>query len=161
LRARLVGRRIERVWLSGKPLRMLTPIDRRALVCAIASAHVVDVRRHAKYLLIDLSTGRTLLWHLGMSGQLALAPVAEPRPAHTPVALLLRGGEELRFRDPRRFGWLAVHASAEVVRSRELRGLGPDPLDPTFTASDLHRALVATRGCAIKGFLLDQRRVAG
>src|SRR5262249_43506588 len=89
LRALLVGRRIEGAWLSGKPLRMLRPIDRAALLRATRDARVADVRRRAKYLLIDLSTDATLLWHLGMTGQFSLAPAGAPRLEHTHVALAL------------------------------------------------------------------------
>jgi formamidopyrimidine-DNA glycosylase len=161
LRERLVGRAIAGAWLSGKPLRMLVPIDRAALVRATRDARVIAIRRRGKYLLMDLSTGATLLWHLGMSGQLAMAPAATPRPAHTHVALALDRAEELRFRDPRRFGWLAIYPQAEVAGSAELRALGPDPLDGSFTPEVLMAALRDTRGCNIKAFLLDQRRIAG
>ena len=161
LRERLVGRAIAGAWLSGKPLRMLVPIDRAALVRATRDARVIAIRRRGKYLLMDLSTGATLLWHLGMSGQLAMASAATPRPAHTHVALALDRAEELRFRDPRRFGWLAIYPQAEVAGSAELRALGPDPLDGSFTPEVLMAALRDTRGCNIKAFLLDQRRIAG
>jgi formamidopyrimidine-DNA glycosylase len=161
LRERLIGRAIAGAWLSGKPLRMLVPIDRAALVRAVRNARVTAVRRRGKYLLMDLSTEATLLWHLGMSGQLALAAAATPRPAHTHVALALDRAEELRFRDPRRFGWLAIYPQAEVAGSAELRALGPDPLDGSFTREVLAAALRATRGANIKAFLLDQRRIAG
>ena len=160
LRERVVGRTIERVWLSGKPLRMLTPIDKKGLERTIG-ARIAAVRRRGKYLLMDLASDTTLLWHLGMSGQLSVMAKATPRADHTHVALGLDSGEELRFRDPRRFGWLAIYPRQAVATSAELRALGPDPLDGSFTPDILAAALGATRGCDIKAFLLDQRRVAG
>jgi formamidopyrimidine-DNA glycosylase len=160
LRERLSGRAIARVWLSGKPLRMLKPIDKKGLQKTIG-ARVTAVRRRGKYLLVDLSNDITLLWHLGMTGQLSVVPAKRNRSSHTHVALALDSGQELRFRDPRRFGWLAIYPQAAVAGSAELRALGPDPLDGSFTPEVLAAALAKTHGCDIKAFLLDQRRIAG
>ena len=65
----------------------------------------MDVRRRAKYLLIDLERG-TLIAHLGMSGSLRVMPAGSPRLAHDHYDLVLDSGQCLRFNDPRRFGSL-------------------------------------------------------
>src|SRR5262249_21616265 len=144
----------------GKPLRMLKPIDKKGLSKTIG-ARVTAVRRRGKYLLVDLTGDITLLWHLGMTGQLSVVPGKGNRASHTHVALALDPGQELRLRDPRRFGWLAIYPRAQVAGSAELRALGPDPLDGSFTPEVLAAALAKTHGCDIKAFLLDQRRIAG
>lgn len=161
LRPRLQGARLEGIWWSGLPLRMLRPPDVPAMKRICKGAEVLAVRRRAKYVLMDVGAGDrlagTVLVHLGMSGQLRLAAAEEPRAAHTHLVWRLGGGQELRFVDPRRFGWVAVARGAETLA--ELADLGPDPLSE-LQVEDFARAL-ATSKAPIKAFLLDQRRVAG
>src|SRR5207253_2617629 len=66
LRPKLVGRRITAVETSGKKLRQ--PVERAKLRKLAVGATVAAVRRIGKYLLIDLSSGATLVSHLGMTG---------------------------------------------------------------------------------------------
>jgi formamidopyrimidine-DNA glycosylase len=98
-----------------------------------------------------------VLIHLGMSGRLQVDGLAAPRLAHTHVVFGLGEGLELRFRDPRRFGFVA--ASPALDSRPELRAMGPDPL-AALTRERLAESLAGVRA-PIKAFLLDQSRVAG
>ncbi len=173
LRARILGRRIRAVWTSGKPLRLARPIDVEGLRRVVLGQRVEAVRRLGKYVLIDVARGAAaagarggggpgpplpgVLVHLGMSGRLVLEPGDAPRGAHTHLVLALDDAQELRFRDPRRFGWIA--AGDPVDGCAELEAMGPDPLG-ALTAAALGEALAGVRA-PIKAFLLDQRRIAG
>ncbi|HKA86269.1 MAG TPA: bifunctional DNA-formamidopyrimidine glycosylase/DNA-(apurinic or apyrimidinic site) lyase [Haliangiales bacterium] len=143
----LVGARILSVWTSGKPLHMNRPIDVRAL--RRARGQILALRRHGKYLTIDVEGGSVIV-HLGMSGSLS---VTEPGPkaAHTHVVWRLDTGRELRYVDPRRFG---------QVTTRPPEDVGIDPFDRTFTVARFS-ALLARSKRAVKPFLLDQSQVAG
>ena len=155
---RLLGARVRGVWTSGKGLRMARPIDRAALTRHSVSARIAAVRRKGKYILIDLDRAQTgILVHLGRSGRLRLQAASEPRAPHTHVVWSLAGGGELRFVDPRRFGWVA--ASRNVDALPEVARLGPDAL-VELNVSRL-RALLAASGAPLKSFLLDQKRIAG
>jgi formamidopyrimidine-DNA glycosylase len=101
-----------------------------------------------------------LLAHLGMSGRFVLSR-GGPRAPHTHAVFRLAGGGELCYVDARRFGVLAAYAARDISHAKELAALGPDPLDAAFTVEHLAGALAASRGIAVKSFLLDQRRVAG
>ncbi|HEY0707724.1 MAG TPA: bifunctional DNA-formamidopyrimidine glycosylase/DNA-(apurinic or apyrimidinic site) lyase [Polyangia bacterium] len=162
LRPKLVGARMGKVSWSGLGLRLGRPPDVAAMSALTKRAVVTGVRRLAKYILIDVATqaGKprgTLLVHLGMSGRLQVVPSALAQRPHTHVVVELDGGRELRFVDPRRFGWVA--AAANDAGLSELTGLGPDPLSE-LTAESLLIAMNSSRA-PIKAFLLDQRRVAG
>lgn len=161
LARRVLGRRVERVWLSGAALRLARPVDAGAIVATAQGARLEAVRRRGKYVILDLSGGGALLVHLGMTGRLAVHPAGQPRPAHTHVVLALDDGAEIRFVDPRRFGLVRALARAELDTCEELRDMGPDPFAPALTAAALWEALHATRGVSVKGFLLDQRKLAG
>jgi formamidopyrimidine-DNA glycosylase len=158
LRPRLVGRRITAVETSGKKLRQA--VDRARLKKLAVGASVDAVSRIGKYLLIDLSSGATLLSHLGMTGWFVFRQPQEPRAPHTHVVFTLDDGLELRYADHRRFGILRIYPTARVRRSPELSILGVDPLDDAFTVDHLAQQLKATRR-DVKTFLLDQTRLAG
>lgn len=136
----------------------------RQVVCpSLAELHrrlrgraVRAVERRAKYLHLRLEGGEHLILHLRMSGHLAVVPEATPANAHVHTVFPLEGGEELRFRDPRKFGrvWL-VRDPDEV-----LGGLGPEPLEAGFTVAVL-RDLLLRRRRLLKPLLLDQEVLAG
>jgi formamidopyrimidine-DNA glycosylase len=95
--------------------------------------------------------------HLGMTGRLRVQAATEPRAPHTHVVLSLDGGDELRFADARRFGFVAPGAPLASLAALSL--LGPDPLRELD--ADALAAALATSRAPLKAFLLDQRRVAG
>jgi formamidopyrimidine-DNA glycosylase len=146
------------VWTSGKGLRMARPIDQDVLARLSVATRITAVRRKGKYILIDLGRAQAgILVHLGMTGRLRLQAAAEPRAPHTHVVWSLSKGQELRFVDPRRFGWVA--ASRDVDSLPEVAGLGPDALAELDVAR--LRILLAASGAPLKSFLLDQKRIAG
>lgn len=158
LEPHLRGARIQDLWTSGLPLRLARALDVRGLRAASVGKRVAAVRRIGKYLLVDLRGGHTVVVHLGMTGQLRVAPSNARREAHTHVVWTLDKGRDLRFVDPRRFGFVA--AVREPAEMPELAILGVDPLGPGLTVDHLYELAHRTRR-AVKVFLLDQRRIAG
>lgn len=158
LAARLEGRVIRHVDIRRPDLRWPLPERLRERLTGV---RVLSLRRRAKYILIRLESGESVLLHLGMSGRITLRPrgtnAAEP---HEHVALQTDDGWEIALVDPRRFGSIDLAPTAEEERHRLLAGLGPEPLDPGFTAKRLAAALAGRRS-PIKAALLDQRIVAG
>ncbi len=150
---------VTRVEASGLPLRQRA-IEHGPMQRALIGARFVAARRHGKYLMLDASSGHTLLVHLGMAGQLLLVGVDEVARKHTHVDITLSSGRALRFVDPRRFGSVRLYATDAVARSAELSALGPDPIAGRFEEAMLADVLRATRR-DVKSVLLDQRVVAG
>jgi len=123
--------------------------------CLIGKS-IEGLDRRGKYLILRLSSGEALILHFRMSGSLLLKPAsAEPDP-YARVIFLLDDGTELRFRDPRKLGvmWLVEDESVVVGK------LGPEPLEPDFTAEVLAQRL-ARRSAVIKALLCDQTFLAG
>lgn len=156
LRPEVVGRRIAEVWTSGKALRLARKVDTKRLRAGLGST-ITAVRRKGKYILMDLDRAGGILVHLGMTGRLRMHMADEERAKHTHVIWSLPGKREMRFVDPRRFGW--VEAAAQVEALSEIRQLGPDPLTE-LDITELE-ARLATSRAPIKAFLLDQHRIAG
>ena len=157
LAAAVVGATVRTVWGSGLGLHLGRAVDLGGVRRVTAGRPVRAVRRKGKYLLLEFDAGAGVVVHLGMSGRLRVEPAASPRAAHTHVAFALDGDRELRFVDPRRFGWVAP--GAPVDARPELAALGLDPL-AELDAAALARLLAGARA-PIKAFLLDQTRIAG
>ncbi|HUR61913.1 MAG TPA: bifunctional DNA-formamidopyrimidine glycosylase/DNA-(apurinic or apyrimidinic site) lyase [Candidatus Thermoplasmatota archaeon] len=154
LQARLPGRRIEGVDWRGAKLR--GGASPRPLA-EMEGQRVTRVRRHGKFLLVDLGDGLWLV-HLGMTGKLLFAQAGDPERRHTHLVLALDDGTELRFSDPRRFGVLKLFPKG--AEAADLAHFGPDALSRSFTPKALAAGL-ASSASPLKAFLLDQGRLAG
>ena len=134
----------------------------------LTGQRVVGLRRRSKYILADLSSGETLLIHLGMSGRMLISGqiVGEfhhdhPAPQkHDHVVLDMEGGARITFNDARRFGAMDLMATAGAEAHPLLAALGPEPLGNAFDEAYLVTRLKG-RNTPIKSALLDQRVVAG
>ena len=151
-----------RVWDGG----LREPVDSGRLQRAGAGRAVRSVRRRAKYLLLDMQGGNTLVIHLGMSGRVTLVPDETPREPHERVAWYLDSGRRLRLRDPRRFGLVLALPTDELERDRHFAHLGLEPLGngsssgPELSGSVL-AGLAAGRRSPVKTFLMDGRLLVG
>lgn len=155
LREALVGARIAKVdVLWPRAVSRMTPEE---MAARLAGRRVLAVGRRAKYLVLTLDSGESLVIHRRMSGNLRLARADEAAP-YTRVVFTLSNGRRLLFTDPRKFGrvTLATPDELPVLFGR----LGPEPLDADFTPEVLAERL-AGRSRSIKAALLDQSVVAG
>ena len=154
LRPLVVGRTIRAV--TAGPRRLRHPWD-AAWNARVAGAAVAAVTRRGKWIVLDLG-GPRLLIHLGMTGQLTVAPAAAPPADHTHLVFDLGDGRQLRFRDVRRFGSAALFDTPAALDAFLADRLGPEPfgLDP-----DYFRAAVRKSARSLKAILLDQTVVAG
>jgi formamidopyrimidine-DNA glycosylase len=153
-----IGATVIAAWDSGQPLHMQRKPP-RAKLRKLVDTRVVDIRRHGKYLLVDLERS-TMLVHLGMTGRLLLAPSDSTRAKHTHLVLALKDGRSLRFVDARRFGQIDVFERGHEHEQPALAGLGPDALHDPVDA-DLLLARAKRKDTSLKAFVLDQRVLAG
>ena len=154
LERNLVGATV--VSIEVREPRLRRTVDRRALA-SLVGRKIERVARRAKYIVADVGGELVWLMHLGMSGRLLLVPGDEPAASHEHVRVDFDRPWTLRYRDPRRFGWMRVARRDELD---ELAGLGPEPLDGELGGTRLRELLRGTRR-DIKAALLDQRVVAG
>ena len=154
----LRGRVVEGARFFGK-LRL--PFDADVVGPMLDGRKIAAVRRRAKYILIELDRPRAVLAHLGMTGYFHLETVDAPLEKHDRVALVLRGGDELRYADARRFGFVVpVELPEPGGFPAELSHLGPEPLARAFSGGAmLERA--RGRACPVKVFIMDQEVVVG
>lgn len=142
------------------------------LTARLLDAKITGTGRRGKYLWLTLADGAALVVHLGMSGQMLLAPsgsvpvrgaAREPHGNHLRIAALLDDGTALSFVDQRTFGgWLVT----EMVRvdgsevPEPVAHLARDPLDPAFDRDGVVTVL-RRKHSEIKRQLLDQTVVSG
>lgn len=159
------GRVILRADVNRPDLRWPLPLG---MAARLTGSRVLAMRRRSKYLLADLSSGESLLIHLGMSGRMLVSggargafhhdhPVAQK---HDHVVLHMEGGARITFNDARRFGAMDLMPTASAEAHPLLASLGPEPLGNGFDESYLVAALQG-RKTPIKSALLDQHLVAG
>jgi formamidopyrimidine-DNA glycosylase len=154
LRAPLVGRTVTEV-RNYWPRHIVTP-SLAALQGRIHGRTILSINRRAKYLVLTLSDGETLIIHLKMTGHLSVVNPETPPDKYAHTIFKLENGQELRFRDPRKFGRVyLVQDPAEILGS-----LGPEPLEDAFTTAVLQERL-QNRKRVLKPLLLDQTFVAG
>lgn len=159
------GRAILRAQVNRPDLRW--PLPER-MAERLTGARVLGLRRRSKYVLADLSTGETLLIHLGMSGRMLVSGAMlgefhhdHPAPAkHDHVVLDMEGGARVTFNDARRFGAMDLMATGSEDAHPLLAKLGPEPLGNAFDEAYL-AARLAGRMTPVKAALLDQTLVAG
>jgi len=162
LRRAMTGARIDQVVLRRANLRLPFSTD---FAERLEGRTVRNVRRRAKYLLVELSSDDVLVMHLGMSGWFNIqrppggSPV-DPLDKHDHVIFEMSNGRAVVFNDPRRFGFMKIIDGEDLARDPVFAALGPEPLARAFTAQVLATAL-AGRKTSLKVALLDQGRVAG
>jgi len=141
----------------------------------IISATVTAVKRRAKVLMIELSTSYSLVIHLKMTGQLVFRSSSEGfgagHPNHslvghlpdksTRVTLTFSDGSQLFFNDQRKFGWMRLIPTPEVMNLDFFQKVGPEPLSADFTWQVMRTRLVKRQNTSIKAALLDQAVLAG
>jgi formamidopyrimidine-DNA glycosylase len=163
------GRRILSATASRPDLRFPFP---ERFTERLTGARVEHLHRRAKYLLVRLGSGETLLMHLGMSGRFSItaedlqrqpgdfvyAPAADPKHDH--VVFDMEGGVTVTYNDPRRFGFMTLFETGDDSAVAYLAGLGPEPDSNTFSGPALSAAFKGRRS-PVKAGLLDQRVVAG
>lgn len=140
----------------------------------LVGAKVIDVRRRAKVLLIDLSSDYTLVIHLKMTGQMVFrgdqafgaghpneSLIGELPDKSTRVTLTFDDGSHLYFNDQRKFGWMRLLPTVEVPNIDFMQRVGPEPLEADFTAEQFAERFKRRAGTSIKAALLDQSVIAG
>ena len=141
----------------------------------LVGAEIKSVKRRAKALIIELSSGYSLVVHLRMTGQLVLrgpherfgaghpsdSLVGDLPDKSTRVTLKFAEGSRLFFNDQRKFGWMRLMPSSEVKKLEFFKKMGPEPLGPGFDAKVLQARMAKRKNTSVKAALLDQTVLAG
>jgi formamidopyrimidine-DNA glycosylase len=152
-------------YVLNRPIKQVLVRDRRLrwpvpehLNITLRGQMVSSLRRRSKYILLGTDVG-TLIIHLGMSGSLRVLQEPEEPARHDHIDIVMKTGDVVRYRDPRRFGCFLWTAEDPFLHKLLVK-LGPEPLSNEFTAEGLYN-LSRNRKVAIKNFIMDASVVVG
>ena len=164
--AETIGRALENA-LKGKTItqvEVFAPAMRTSLLplkdADLPGKKFTGVRRRGRYLLADLSDGKVLLMHFGMSGVVRVESADVPRRKHEHVFIHLDDGNAFRFECTRRFSLLEIHTPGNDGIPGSLAALGMEPLSDEFTGKSFFEA-VKNRTTPVKNLLMDNGIVTG
>ena len=116
----LDGARIARVEQRRADLRRPFP---DGLVQVLTGATVSGMGRRAKYGLVHLDRGQTMVFHLGMSGRWRIEPDALDKHDH--LVIETAAGQVLALNDARRFGSVDLVDSDSLDAWPPFAAMGP------------------------------------
>jgi formamidopyrimidine-DNA glycosylase len=153
--ARNLGR-----WLCGQTIESVEVLDAKmagAGLDAMVGTTVTGARRRAKYAVVDLDCGSSLVLHYRMTGKTVLDP---DRCRRARVRFQTHQGVVVAFEDQRRFGELWLLPTCELDSFFGAKGIGPEPWPEQREGPWWSGQLQGLRG-PIKPALMRQDRVAG
>jgi len=125
----------------------------------IINRKIINLRRIAKYVIIDFDESISVIIHLGMSGRLKIININMPIKNHDHLVLKFNN-IKLIYNDPRRFGFIDIVESDKINNIRYIKKLGIDALDKNLSEDYLYKKFHKSE-VLIKQLLLNQHIVAG
>ncbi|MEM0994399.1 MAG: DNA-formamidopyrimidine glycosylase family protein [Bacteroidota bacterium] len=135
---------------------ILKDIDAEAFESGLVGQSFVSTYRRGKYLFADLDNEKSVLLHFGMTGRLKYYSDMEDQPKYERIRFAFEDGFHLGFDCPRKFARIRLLDSKEEYI--EAKQLGTDATELTKA---VFLALSKGKRGSIKGFLLNQKYIAG
>ena len=157
LNAQVKGRKITKVEIRYTPL--ITG-DVEQFVEFVTGATITNVDRRAKFLLIHLDNGFTIISHLRMEGRYRISADPAAIDKHSHAIFTLDNGQKMIYNDVRKFGRMQLWKTADLANNKSIAKLGPEPLSKEFTFANLKPRIMRHRK-DIKTVLLDQSVMSG
>lgn len=126
----------------------------------IEGSKIQNIRRRAKYLIIDLDNKNSMIVHLGMSGRFTIQDKQYLKEKHDHILISLQDGNQLVFNDARRFGMFYTVSTAELDKQPFIRNLGLEPLSDEFNPAYLKHKITG-KNKPIKNCIMDNAVVVG
>ena len=159
IKSKLLNHKISKVIVKRRDLRfrMDTKLEQK-----ITNTKINSVSRRAKYILINLDNGLTVIIHLGMSGRIVVEDLKSSKNIfkHTHLEIITTGKKKMKYIDPRRFGSVLLHETNNLNTHKLIKNLAPEPLTKEFNATYLFKALKG-RSANIKSIIMNQFIVVG
>ena len=148
---------ITKVSIYNNRFRKIIPDD---FARRIEGTQIAAIRRKAKYLLLELDNGLSVIWHLGMSGKVKISDFPPEKKEKHDHVMIETDKATLVFNDARRFGMLTYAETSGLGRCSLFAHIGTDPFDERLDGLYLYNKLQKKK-IPIKAALLDQSIVNG
>ena len=153
----ILNQKISNVKIHTPKLRFKVP---KNIINILRNSKISNLRRIAKYIIIDLDTYYTLVIHLGMSGRLKVVSSTYKRIKHDHFVLYFLNKKILIYNDPRKFGFIDIVRTKDLQKQKYILSLGVDALSPDLTAQMMFDKISKSE-VPIKQILLNQKLIAG
>ena len=157
LKSQTEGATIKEIIVRNPRFREIVPENISAELCG---GKIIAVKRIAKYIVIDLSNQKSIIWHLGMSGKITVSDSLPENPEKHDHIFVVTDKCCLTFNDARRFGLFTFDNTADLKENRFLKKCGIDPFSTELNAKYLYDKLQKKKS-AIKLSLLEQDIING
>ncbi len=164
LKPRLKNHIISEIEIINPKLRIPIP---KELPSKLKNKKILEIKRKAKYILIEMEQDLTLVIHLGMSGRVILSTTENEEkaskkinPKHTHLIITLDDETKVIHNDTRKFGLVTYIETSKLNEHRLFNKLGLEPFSKEFTAKKLEE-LFARRNKSIKSVLMDSSIIVG
>ena len=128
----------------------------------IGNKKILSVERRAKNILINLSSGKTILVHMKMTGHLLYGDYKkDPINRFIHFTITFNNGKKLYFSDMRKFGKITLLPTKTAHDTKHLNNIGPEPLEKNFNLKKFEERLKKKPNGKIKTVLMDQSLIAG
>jgi formamidopyrimidine-DNA glycosylase len=143
----------------------------------IIGKNIINAKRRAKNILINLSDKSSILIHMKMTGHVLFgeytkkhsiwepvnkqSPLGDPFNRHIRFVLSLSNGKHLVLADMRRFAKITHIHKNKHKESIHLKDIGPEPLEKDFTLDKFISRLKLRPSGKIKTVLLEPKIIAG
>lgn len=158
--------------ISGKGTRRQPSLEKSQFIQNLTGEVFHKLERRGKNLIFTFQSGKILLIHLKMTGQLIFQDqkniisgghplkYTELPNSHTHLIFTLNKGI-LYYNDLRQFGYILYHHTlADFNSQNHFQNLGPEPFSPEFTLKYFQKSLNKTSS-KIKTTLLSQKIISG
>jgi len=157
IRPAIIDQTIIEAKLFTKKLRFPLPAK---LEQKLKGRKILDVRRKAKYILLDLDDDLILVFHLGMTGRLTVSNKQKPKLKHDHLYILLNKKLLITFNDTRKFGLIDLIEKANLDQHKLFSKLGWEPFSDEFNAENFYNS-IKKRKKSIKVTIMDAGIIVG
>jgi len=153
----ILKQKIYQIKIHTKKLRFNIP---NGIKNKLLNAKISNIRRIAKYIIIDLNNNYSIIIHLGMSGRLKTNLYDYRREKHDHFIIYLSNKIILILNDPRKFGFIDIVKTTDLVKQKFIINLGTDALSKDLKPELLYKKIQKSE-VPIKQILLNQKIIAG
>ena len=149
--------KISKIKIHTKKLRFQIPVLTKKI---LVNSKISNIRRIAKYIIVDLDNDYSLVFHLGMSGRLKSNFSKYKRQKHDHFLIYFVNNTSLIFNDPRKFGFVDIVKTNSLYNKKYISNLGIDALSPKLKPDNIY-SKISKSHVPIKQILLNQKIIAG
>jgi len=153
----ILNQKISNVKIHTSKLRYKIPNN---IINILRYSKISNLRRIAKFIIIDLDIDYSLVIHLGMSGRLKTVSSTYKRIKHDHFALYFLSKNILIYNDPRKFGFIDIVKTKNLQKQKYIMSLGVDALSPNLTPQMIFEKISKSE-VPIKQILLNQKLISG